>query len=266
MTRTDYKTEAVNLWGAEPCGGDVGVQEGTPEFFQAVDRDRYGRYAPWLAEVARFGDFAGRRLLEIGCGMGTDLVQFARGGAKTIAIDLTPRHLQIARQRLALEGIAECLVRADAERLPFGDASFDVVYSFGVLHHTPSIESAVAGAHRVLTPGGLLIMAVYHRNSSFYWLSTLLHRGVFKLQLVTRGYRRLLADVEQNERSDALPLVRVYTRRQLRRLLASFASVELEVRHFDPPPFLRWFPALPPRVAAWCDRHLGWYIIATARK
>jgi ubiquinone/menaquinone biosynthesis C-methylase UbiE len=150
------KTAAASHWGAHPCGAAAasGAEEGSARFFDLIDTDRYQRYAPWLPEIARFERFAGQDLLEIGCGLGTDLACFARAGARVTGIDLVPRHLALTRQRFQLLGLDARLELADAERLPYPDASFDAIYSFGVLHHTPEIGSAIAEMWRVLRPGG----------------------------------------------------------------------------------------------------------------
>lgn len=269
MTGWNPKDEAMRLWGADPCGGAVGGAEGSREFFQAVDCDRYVSYAPWLPAAAGFSEFQGRRLLEIGCGMGTDLASFARGGADVFAVDLTPRHLNIARQRLETENRSVRLVRSDGESLPFPDRSFDVVYSFGVLHHTPGTEAAVDEVWRVLKPGGTAIVALYHRNSVFYWFYTILLRGVLKAGLVRSGYRRLVADIEQHAHTDALPLVKVYSRRDMKKLFARFRSVATEVHHLEPGHFSYLAPVVRRLPDGWLDRaanRLGWYVFAKATK
>lgn len=269
MTGWNPKDEAMRLWGADPCGGAVGGAEGSREFFQAVDRDRYVSYAPWLPPAAGFNEFQGRRLLEIGCGMGTDLASFARGGAEVFAVDLTTRHLNIARQRLETENRSVRLVRSDGESLPFPDRSFDVVYSFGVLHHTPGTEAAVDEVWRVLKPGGKAIVALYHRNSVFYWFYTILLRGVLKAGLVRSGYRRLVADIEQHAHTDALPLVKVYSRRDMNKLFARFRSVDTEVHHLEPGHFSYLAPVVRRLPDGWLDRasnRLGWYVFAKATK
>ena len=110
------KLRAREQWGKDPCGAIHGRKHelDTREFFDAVEHHRYQEYAPWMPEVMGFDEFAGARLLEIGCGMGTDLLQFARGGAKVTGTDLTPRSIEISRQHLALYGesgnfaIADC--------------------------------------------------------------------------------------------------------------------------------------------------------------
>lgn len=268
--RWDPKGEAIRLWEADPCGGAVGTSaEATPEFFAAVDKDRYEHYAPWMRDAMGFHQFSGMRVLEVGSGMGTDLAQLCRGGAVAVGIDLVPRHLRIAAARLFHEGFPIRLVRSDAEQLPFKDCSVDVVYSFGVLHHTPNIEAAIEEIRRVLKAEGLTIIGLYHRDSVFFWFYTILLRGVLRGVLFRKGYRRLVADIERHDHSDALPLVRVYSRRQVKRLLASFRSVSIETYHLQAD-HLYFLPrgirrVLGPLVERY-GRRWGWYVIAKARK
>ena len=270
MTAWDPKQEAMRLWGADPCGGDVGeAREGSLEFFRDVDRDRYVSYAPWLPAAAGFDRFSGRRLLEIGCGMGTDLASFARGGANVHAVDLTPRHLAIARQRLLSEDHPVRLARSDGEALPFPSDAFDVVYSFGVLHHTPGTETAVEEIRRVLKPGGTAVIGLYHRNSAFYWLNTIVVSGLLHGRLLTAGYRRLVADIERHDHTDALPLVKVYSRRDMRRMFKRFRSVQIEVHHLEPGHFsylARLVRRMPDGWFRRASNSLGWYIFAKAVK
>ena len=266
----DPKREAMRLWNADPCGGAAGgAPEGSQDFFASIDRDRYGAYAPWLPSAGEFDRHSNEYLLEIGCGMGTDLASFARGGARTVAVDLTTRHLSIAKQRLHGQGSPVRLVRSDGEILPFRDETFDVVYSFGVLHHTPGTQTAIDEAYRVLKPGGRAIIAMYHRDSAFYWFYTIFIRGVLKAGLLRQGYRRLVADIEQHDHTDALPLVKVYSRGQLQRLFARFRFVETEVHHLQPSHFSYLAPIARRLPASWMDaasRHLGWYVFAKATK
>jgi ubiquinone/menaquinone biosynthesis C-methylase UbiE len=266
----DPKREAMRLWNADPCGGAAGEDvQGSAAFFKAIDRDRYVNYAPWLPAAAEFEEHRGERLLEVGCGMGTDLASFARGGARTVAVDLTVRHLAIAAQRLRGQNTPTRLVRSDGEVLPFPNDTFDVVYSFGVLHHTPGTQAAIDEVHRVLKPGGRAIIAMYHRGSVFYWFYTILVRGIAKGGLARRGYRRLVADIEQHDHTDALPLVKVYSRAQMRRLFSRFSAADTEVHHLEPghfsylAPIVRAVPASWRRAAA---HRWGWYVFAKATK
>ena len=265
----DWKAEAVKQWGADPCGADRETPFGTPEFFARVEHDRYVDYAPWMKQTIGFDRYAGKRLLEIGFGLGTDHVSFARGGAVCLGIDLTPEHVGATRRRLQLDGFPVRLMRGDAELLPLAAESLDVVYSFGVLHHTPGTEAAVEEIRRVLKPGGEAIVGLYHRNSLFYWGYCVLIAGLLRGGFFRDGYRETLSRIERREHSDAVPLVKVYSRRGARRLFRRFGSVETEVRHFDfnhagrlglfAKKFLgRWEPQIA--------RRLGWYVIVRARK
>src|ERR687886_677209 len=163
----EEKQRAREQWSEDPCGEFYGREQefGTREFFDRVERHRYEEYAPWMPSVMGFNEFKGARLLEIGCGMGTDLLQFARGGAHVTGVDLTPRSVEISKARFRLYDMPGDFAITDGERLPFADESFDVVYSNGVLHHTPGTEKAVREVHRVLRPGGTAKGMLYHRDS-----------------------------------------------------------------------------------------------------
>jgi SAM-dependent methyltransferase len=266
------KRETQKQWSRDPCGAVTArdVEIGSWEFYRRVEADRYQSYAPWMKEVMGFSRHAGKRVLEIGPGLGTDHAQFARAGAEMYALDLTAVHLEHTRRRFDLEGLATRPVRGDAEDLPLADGSFDVVYSFGVLHHTPSTARAVREIHRVLRPGGLAIVGLYHKHSAFYWVYTLLLRGVLRGGLWRRGYRRLMAEIEyRSPGSDAVPLVKVVSRRECRRLFAPFSSLAIRTHHFDlnhalplvPPTRGRWREAVERLGAPW-----GWYLTVFARK
>src|SRR4030095_1064310 len=121
----EEKLRAREQWGQDPCGAEY-VREhelGTREFFESVERYRYSEYAPWMPSVMEFAEFRSKRLLEIGCGMGSDLLQFARGGANCVGVDLTPRSVEITRHRFALFGEKGAFMIADGERLPFESES-----------------------------------------------------------------------------------------------------------------------------------------------
>lgn len=254
------KSQTIEQWNNDPCGSTgIEFEQGSPEFFAAVDRQRYGEYAPWLPGVAHFSRFGGRDVLEVGYGMGTDLMQFAKGGARVHGIDLTPRHNELATRRFALSGMAADLRLGDAESLPWPDASFDVVYSFGVIHHTPGTERCVAEMRRVLRPGGVAIVAVYHRWSAAF--AYLLFRELTAGRLFRQSWRRTLSRIETRENSDACPLVKLYSRRQARRLFAEFGHVQVRCRHLgvELPGPLRGFSNALARLA-------GWYLVVEARR
>ena len=144
-----------DFWEAEACGERYGSEH---------ENVRY-QLEPHISEFADFAAGSGKRVLEIGVGMGADFVRWAQAGAQVTGIDLTERAASLARRRLAQRGLPGEVRVGDAETLPFDEASFDVVYSWGVLHHTPHPDKALAEALRVLAPGGRLKVMLYHRHS-----------------------------------------------------------------------------------------------------
>src|SRR5438552_10038 len=140
---------------------------GTREFFTSLEAHRYRK--EWHIPVAaNFAATRGLKVLEIGCGMGTDGAQFAKAGADYTGVDLTEAAIELARKRFALSHLNGEFRVSDAENLDFDDESFDLVYSHGVLHHTPNIAAAVSEIHRVLKPRGQAIVMLYHRDSYNY--------------------------------------------------------------------------------------------------
>lgn len=263
------KQRARRQWTHDPAGAVYGRAHefGTREFFDEVERHRYQEYAPWMPEVMGFSDFAGKRLLEVGCGMGTDLLQFARGGANVTGVDLTPRSVETSRHHLELYGQTGDFALSDAEKLPFADESLDVVYSNGVLHHTPDTAGAVREIHRVLRPGGLARVMLYYRHSWNYWFEIILHRGLLRGHLL-RGQSPegiMSRYVEVNE-GEGRPLVKVYSRRQAREMFSMFAAVNTEVRQLTKHDFYFLGRLLPQPLIETFGRSIGWNVIISARK
>src|SRR5712671_6650076 len=164
----DLKERVRAFWQAHPCGTKFSDAEmGTSEFFDRVEAHRYTK--EWhIPEAADFGGARGLKVLEIGCRLGTDGAQFAKAGADYTGIDLTEAAIGLARTRFEISGLPGEFRVADAENLDFADASFDRVYSHGVLHHTPDTARAINEIHRVLKPGGQAIVMLYHRGSYNY--------------------------------------------------------------------------------------------------
>ena len=162
---TDLKAEVRQFWETQSCG-EIYAKGATAESrFTAHAHTRY-RLEPYIRDFARFQDGTGRDVLEIGVGMGADHVEWARSNPRRLAgVDLTPRAINWTAQRLAALGLSSELQEADAEHLPFPDESFDIVYSWGVLHTTPDTPQAFREAYRVLRKGGVLRAMIYHRPS-----------------------------------------------------------------------------------------------------
>jgi SAM-dependent methyltransferase len=263
------KQHAREQWSQDPCGAKYGAKYefATREFFDEVERHRYEEYAPWMPSVMGFDQFKGKRLLEVGCGMGTDLLQFARGGALCAGVDLTPRSVEISSLHFGLYDMRADFVLADGERLPFADESFDVVYSNGVLHHTPDTAQAVRELHRVLRPGGLAKVMLYHRNSLYYWTEIILHRGLLRGHFL-RGHspEEIMSRYVEYSEHEARPLVKVYSRRQARALFAPFREVETEVEQMIREELRAFRPLVSEKAFSRLRKSAGWNVIITARK
>jgi SAM-dependent methyltransferase len=197
---------------------------GTREFFDDLDDYRFDKLA-YLPRVVDFNGFAGQRLVEIGCGIGTDLVRFARGGARVAGVDLSQTAVGLARQNLALHGQRGLPLVADGVTLPFADATQDVVYAHGVLQYAPDPRRIVQEALRVLKPGGTAIFMVYNRVS---WLHAL--SKVMKVAL---------------EHEDA-PVLRLYSIPEFRDLIRGFSKTTI----------------IPERFPVKSRLHKGWKAVA----
>jgi len=166
------KQAVHDFWDRESCGEAAFLAASDQVGYRAQSRERY-RVEPYIAEFAQFHRYRGKRVLEIGVGLGADHQEFAEAGAQLWGIDLTPRAVDHTRRRLTLLGLQSELSEGDAENLPFEDGWFDLVYSWGVLHHTPQTARAIAEVHRVLKPGGEAKIMIYHRYSFvgyFLWV------------------------------------------------------------------------------------------------
>ena len=265
----EEKLRAREQWGQDPCGAvyDREHELGTREFFDEVERYRYKEYAPWMPRVMEFEKFRGARLLEVGCGMGTDLLQFARGGAYCTGIDLTPRSIEITRHRFNVYGVAGNFMISDGEHLPFRSESFDVVYSNGVLHHTPDTAGSIREVHRVLRPSGVAKIMLYHRNSLNYWLEIVLRRGVLGLEFLRgRSAEEIMSRVIEFSDHDARPLVKVYSRREVRELFGMFKDVRVEVEQLLRSELRILSPLVSDSMFDRLCKSIGWNVIITAKK
>ena len=263
------KQRAREQWSQDPCGAVYGkeLEFGTREFFDAVEKQRYQEYAPWMPRLMGFDQFAGQRLLEVGCGMGTDLLQFARGGALCTGVDLTPRSVEISRRHFQVYNLPGNFLLTDGERLPFPDGSFDVVYSNGVLHHTPDTAGAVREIHRVLRPGGIAKVMLYYRHSLNYWVEMILHRGLLRGELLRgRSPEEIMSRWVEYSEEDGRPLVKVYSRPQARRLFQDFKTVDFTIDQMIRAECYGLSSVIPDKLFRFLRKHFGWNLIITARK
>jgi len=264
------KDAVRSYWEANACGEVYAAGEELRERLAAVRQSRYA-LEPYILGFAEFSAGKGRDVLEIGVGMGCDHVEWARSEPRRLAgIDLTDRAIEFTRQHLALLGLKSDLRRADAEALPFADESFDIVYSWGVLHHSPDTARAVGEVRRVLRPGGVARVMIYQRHSivgSMLWVRYALLAG-----RPARSMDSVLAEHLES------PGTKGYSATEARALFAGFGTVTVQVQlnHADlllgevgqrhRGPLLRLAKALwPRRLIRTAFKNRGLYLLITAK-
>jgi glycosyltransferase involved in cell wall biosynthesis/ubiquinone/menaquinone biosynthesis C-methylase UbiE len=264
-TGDEYKDEVQHQWNENPVGTQYAkvTRPHSLDWYREIEAHRYGQYAPWMPEVMEFARHSGEDLLEIGAGVGTDLSQFASHGAKVTDLDLSAGHLAHARENFSLRNLQARFIHHDAETLPFDDNSFDVVYSNGVLHHTPNTRQVVEEVRRVLRPGGKAIVMMYAEDSIHYWYRLVWELGLVRGMLEEHSMGEIMSRHVEITKNDARPLVKVYTRRRLRELFRGFTDIQIVKRQLT-------LPELP-RPLRWigldaAGRLMGWNLIVKARK
>lgn len=263
-----------DYWDQRPCNiRHSPAPVGTREYFDQVEARKYF-VEPHIPLFADFARWQGKRVLEIGCGLGTDTISFLRAGAEVTAVDLSQRSLDLARQRAELFGLSNNVqfYLADAERLSevVPPAPYDLVYSFGVIHHTPHPERVIEQVRRhFAVPGQTTFkLMVYHRQS---WKVA----GI----LASSGWDGVLrpdaAIARQSEAQTGCPVTYTYSRRTVQGLLAPhFQVTDAQVDHIFPYRVAdyvqyryvkEWYiRALPSPVFRWLEQQFGWHLCVTA--
>ncbi len=260
-----FKDEVQNQWDNDPCGSHY-VKTNPKErlaWFEESRRFRYDEYAPWKFEVMEFDRHSGETVLEIGGGMGNDLSQFAKNGSITTDFDLSGGHLELAKENFELQGLKGTFIHGDAENLPSPNESFDVVYSNGVIHHTPNTYQVVDHIHRILHPGGKAIIMIYAEDSIQYWRDIIYSRGLQQEMLWSMSPGEIMSRNVEISEHGARPLVKVYSKSKIRKLFDKFTSVSIVQRQLMPherPRLLKWLPA------SQLQAIMGWNYIVKAIK
>jgi SAM-dependent methyltransferase len=261
-------------WDARPCNIRHSQKPvGSEEYFHEVEFRKY-RVEPHIPEFAEFARWRGKKVLEIGCGIGTDTINFARFGAEVTAVDLSAKSIEVASQRARVFGLEDRVrfFQANAEQLAetLPPETYDLVYSFGVIHHTPHPDRVLEQIRKYVKPGGTLKVMVYHRWSwKVLWVVMSYGRGQFwKLSSLVATH---------SEAQTGCPVTYTYSRRAGREWLErhGFSVTDVRADHIFPYLiseyveyryrkiwYFRW---LPPRVFRWLEKRLGWHLCLTAQ-
>lgn len=225
MEERALKERIRQSWDERPCypREAMTTEEGTKEFFEEVDRFRYSDHA-YLLDVVGFEKYANKKVLEVGCGVGTDLSQFAEHGAVVTGIDLSEKSVVLAKKRFEIFGLKGDLKVGDAENLPFVDNQFDLVYSIGVLHHTPDTQKAINEIYRVLKPGGQTIVMLYNKNFFSYYVKLILLRWILTGKFLYLPFKEVRNVLEYK----GCPLTKLFSKREAKRLFNKFQQVKMQ--------------------------------------
>jgi ubiquinone/menaquinone biosynthesis C-methylase UbiE len=223
---------------------------------------RYG-LQDYMDASFRFGDWVGKKVLEIGCGSGVDAMEFARHGAIVTATDMTGNAVNLTRELAAEAGLSVEVVQTSATKLPFPDSSFDCVYSYGVLHHVPEVEVVLGEIKRVLRAGGTLMAMLYNKNSLLYAYSIAFRHGIKDGLLLTGKYTEQELVSRYSERIEGCPYTKAYTKEEAQAFFSRwFRDVAVTVRY-------NVIDADEQRKVKTCldDKYeLGWHLVVRATK
>lgn len=251
MTKEYTKEDVREFWNRNVCQTEFiqNDERGTLKFFEEAEKVRY-KYHFYLTELHDWisQQKPNGKLLEVGCGMGTDLLQLARRDLDVTGIDLTEEGIKLANKRFKLYEMSGTLKIEDAENLSFENNTFDLVYSFGVLHHTPDTQKSIDEVHRVLKDDGKAIIMLYHKRSFNYII-----------------HRMLNAPFDGNWK-DRCPIEHAYTKKQINKMFSEFSEVQLETEYFMTTGFGIIWDLIPKFLHRILGKIWGWHIIIKAKK
>jgi 2-polyprenyl-3-methyl-5-hydroxy-6-metoxy-1,4-benzoquinol methylase len=260
-----------DFWDARPCNIRHSTRPvGTREYFDEVEARKYF-VEPHIPGFADFPRWRGKRVLEIGCGIGTDTINFARAGATVTAVDLSPRSAEVAAMRADVFGLRDRITVhvGDAEALPdlVPPEPYDLVYSFGVIHHSPHPERIIAHLRHYVTPASELRLMVYARVSyKLFWIMR--EEQVWDFSRVDELIAR------NSEAQTGCPVTYTYSDESVRRLLDGFRVTDVRKDHiftWDVDAYCRYEYRKAPEWANVPDvelraleRELGWHLLVRA--
>jgi SAM-dependent methyltransferase len=259
MNNPQLLEQIRTYWNNRPCNIRHSRSPiGTKEYFDEVEARRYAN-EPHNYTFPEFERWKGKRVLEIGCGIGTDATNFARAGAIYTGVDLSYESIKLARTRFDVFGLQGEFIECNAEELNHvfdPHEKFDLIYSFGVIHHAPRPDRVVACLPGLLAPEGEVKCMLYAKNS---WKNIMIE-----------------ADWDQPEAQDNCPQAMTYTKQEAKELFRNFDNVHVEqdfifpwnIEHYVKYEYVKqpWFEAMPPELFKILERALGWHLMITAKK
>lgn len=243
----------IEYWNKQPCNIRHSDKElGTLEYFEEVSKRKYF-VESHIPKFANFESYKDKRVLEIGCGIGTAAISFLQAGCIYKGIDISDRSIEIAKQRLMLYGYDPKIVSVANIEEYKDNEQYDLVYSFGVLHHTLNIDKAISNVKNLLKPGGTFKLMLYAKNS---W-----------------KYFKILDSLDQYEAQSGVPIAGVYTNDEVRQLLKDFQNIEIVQDHIFPYKIKEYkeyvyekedyFKCMPDELFRCLEKNLGFHLCIT---
>lgn len=275
----DYhdSSESMHL-GADLTRSDAEYIAYLDELDKSFQRQAYfaqGRGQPLFSGLMPVSELSGKKVLEIGCGLGAHSEMLARAGAELTSIDLSPVSVEATKRRFALKNLKGNIQVADAENLPFTDESFDYVWSWGVIHHSPNTVKCAQEITRVLKPGGQLGIMLYHRNSLYNWVNVIFRFGVLKGKLLKHSIQELHNLYTDGRYIGGAPLSKYYSRRVVKQILFPELKVDHQIAFEQkkamsfivPAKYREKFESLiPDSLYTFIFKRLGFLLFTTATK
>jgi ubiquinone/menaquinone biosynthesis C-methylase UbiE len=250
--------EVENYWDSRPCNiKHSNAEVGTIEYFNEVERRKYF-VEPHIVDFANFDNWSGKKVLEVGCGIGTDAVNFARNGAVYTGIELSKESLTLAKKRFELFNLTGTFLKGNAEELDnvLEDVKYDLIYTFGVLHHTPNLSLALKQIRNYCHEKSTIKIMVYALNS-------------YKQKMIE-------ASLDQPEAQYCCPIANAYTRDEITEILkeSGFKIIRIYQSHIFPyqvEPYKNykylkqpWFETMPAEVFEVLEKNFGWHLLIDA--
>lgn len=272
----EIKKKIQNWWDNWLCcSNTANAATGSREFFEQVDLYK-DTQEPFTNKIAFYSDWKDKRVLEVGVGLGKDFSRFCANGAAASGIDLSEKSLGLTKRRLEIFGLKGNLCLADAENPPFKDGIFDLVFSWGVLHHTPGTQKAIDGIYRCLKPnGGKAIVMLYNKFSYEFFR---IIKNYFEIRLFNLPVLKKIKFTKQNSlgrdsydirrfvsisTGDGAgnPLSKVYSRREALRMFRKFKNIDICAYQGGESAIWKTFQRF-----GILERHLGWFLVIQAER
>jgi SAM-dependent methyltransferase len=266
----DIIEKVREFWDKRPCNIRHSPKPvGTREYFDEVERRKYF-VEPHIPGFAQFNRWKGKKVLEIGCGIGTDAVNFARAGADYTGVELSPKSLELTMKRFEVYGLKGRFYLGNAEELSkfVPVEPYDLIYSFGVIHHTPHPEKVFEEIKKYCKPDTEIRVMLYSKWSwKVFWIIFKYGKGAFwRADELIRTY---------SEAQTGCPVTYVYSFRDIRRIMADFEIVEMRKEHIFPYKidkyinyeyeWVWYFGWMPKPLFRWLEKKLGWHTLVVAK-